>query len=197
MSSHLRDAVISTCDAVTAVLAGTSASPGVDLGAATPCEDLDLRGLVEHFVGSSAALARLGLGEPLDPQDPWGGGAGAADGDWSSRLADSLDAIGRGWSRAEAWEGEAQVGSSSVPRSMLGEMALVEVAMHGWDLARTLGRGVELDPDVASAVHGAVARSAELGRQLGAHGPEVDVPDNVTGPDRAVGRAGRDPSWTA
>ncbi len=195
MSSSLRDAVVPTCAAVAAVLPDTDERSGVDLATTTPCVELDLRGLVEHFVGTSAAMAGLGLGEPLDPDEPWGGGTGAADGDWPGRLRTNLDAIGRGWSRAEAWEGQAEVGGSAVPRTMLGEMALVEVAMHGWDVARALGRTVELDPEVAAAVDEAVAASAELGRQLGAYGPEVPVPDGATALDRALGRAGRDPAW--
>jgi uncharacterized protein (TIGR03086 family) len=197
MSSSLRDAVVPTCAAVAAVLPGPDERSGVDLAATTPCEELDLRGLVEHFVGTSTAMARLGLSEPLDPHDPWGGGSGAADGDWSARLRSNLDAIGRGWSRAEAWEGEAEVGGSPMPRAVLGEMALIEVAVHGWDVARALGRTVQLDADVAAAVDEAVAGTADLGRQMGAYGAEVPVPDGATSLDRALGRAGRDPAWTA
>lgn len=82
------------------------------------------------------------------------------------------------------------------PRTVLGEMALVEVAVHGWDVARALGRTLRLDPAVGAAVDRAVAASAALGRQMGAYGPEVTVPDGTTGLDRALARAGRDPRWT-
>jgi uncharacterized protein (TIGR03086 family) len=197
MTIPFRDAVTPTCQAVAAVLAEVGDQPTVDLSASTPCSELDLRALVEHFVGTSTAMARLGEGEPLDADNPWGGGEGATDGDWAARLRANLDAVGRGWSRPQAWEGEAEVGGSSMPRSMLGEMALVEVAVHGWDLARALGRTVELEPDVAAAVDEAVASSAALGRQLGAYGPEVDVPESAPGLDRALGKAGRNPAWAA
>ena len=194
MSTRLRDAVGPTCAAVAAAVTDP---PDVDLNGPTPCTDFDVRSLVEHFVGTSGAMARLGHHEPLDAQDPWGGGAGAAEGDWPARLRGNLDAIADGWSREEAWQGDAEVGGSAMPRPMLGEMALVEVAMHGWDLARALGRTVELEPDVAEAVDEAVASSAELGRQMGAYGPEVRVDDGATGLDRALGKAGRDPAWAA
>lgn len=197
MTTSLRDAVAPTCAAVAAALSDADAPPAVDLDAPTPCRDFDLRALVEHFVGTSTAMARLGLGEPLDPDHPWGGGEGAADGDWSARLAGNLDAISRGWSREEAWTGQVEVGGSSMPRPMLGEMALVEVAVHGWDLARALGRTVDLDPDVAAAVDDAVSSSAELGRQMGAYGPEVAVPQDAPSLHRALAKAGRDPAWGA
>lgn len=197
MSTNLRAAVASTCDAVAAALADLPELPATGLSAPTPCADFDLRALIEHFVGTSTAMARLGRGEPLDPANPWGGGEGAAAGDWSGRLRSNLDAIGRGWSREDAWTGQAEVGGSAMPRSMLGEMALVEVAMHGWDVARALGRTVELDAACAAAVDEAVASSAELGRQLGAYGPEVPVPLGAGALDRALAKAGRDPGWTA
>lgn len=206
MSTSLRAAVHPTCQAVSAVLTDPvltdpvltdAGGSEVDLTAATPCAQLDLRALVEHVVGTTTALARLGLGEPLDAADPWGGGQGAADGDWPVRLQDNLDAIARGWSRPQAWEGEAEVGGTAMPRSTLGEMALVEVAMHGWDVARALGRTVELPPDVARAVDEAVASSADLGRRMGAYGPEVAVPDDAPSFDRALAKAGRDPGWSA
>lgn len=195
MSTSTREAVAPTCQAVAAVLPAPSDLPAVDLDAPTPCADFDLRTLVEHFVGTSTAMARLGLGEPLDPTNPWGGGEGAADGDWAGRLRSNLDAIATGWSREEAWTGQAEVGASAMPRSMLGEMALIEVAMHGWDLARALGRSVELEPGVGDAVDQAVASSAELGRQMGAYGSEVPVPPEAPGLDRALAKAGRDPAW--
>jgi uncharacterized protein (TIGR03086 family) len=197
MSTDLREAVVPTCAAVAAVLPDVSGQPGTDLSSATPCEDLDLRALVEHVVGTTTAMARLGLDEPLDPDNPWGGGEDSADGDWTGRLRNNLDAIGRGWSRAEAWAGEAQVGSARLPRSMLGEMALVEVAAHGWDLARTLGRTLELPPEAADAVLRVAASTAELGRQLGAYGPQVSVADDAPPLDRALGQVGRDPGWSA
>jgi uncharacterized protein (TIGR03086 family) len=194
MSTTLPDAVVAACDAVRTALADP---PHADLDAPTPCSAFDLRALVEHFVGTSAAMARLGLGRPLDPQNPWGGGEHAADGEWAARLRDNLAGVAEGWSRPEAWEGEAEVGGSPMPRSMLGSMALIEVVTHGWDVARSLGRDVELDPEVADAVDEAVAATAGLGRQMGAYGPEVAVPSDAPGLQRALGKTGRDPGWTA
>ena len=193
MSSSHPDAVRGVCDAVAAVLADP---PRQSLDAPTPCSAFDLRALVEHFVGTSGALARLGLDQPLDPDDPWGGGAGAAEGDWSGVVRANLVDLARGWGRAEAWTGEAQVGGSVLPRGMLGEMALVEVVAHGWDVARALGRTLELPAPAAEAVEEAVAATAALGRQMGAYGPEVPVPAGAPALDRALAQAGRDPRWT-
>ena len=193
MSSSHADAVGPACDAVAAVLADP---PAQALDAPTPCAAFDLRALVEHFVGTSGALARLGLDQPLDPDDPWGGGEGAADGDWADVVRGNLADLARGWGRSAAWYGEAQVGRSVMPRAMLGEMALVEVVAHGWDLARALGRTLELPPPAAAAVEEAVASTAALGRQMGAYGAEVPAPADAPALDRALAQAGRDPGWS-
>ena len=37
---------------------------------------------------------------------------------------------------------------------------------------------------------------SELGRQMGAYGPEVPVPDGATALDRLLGLVGRDPHWS-
>jgi len=122
---------------------------------------------------------------------------GPADDDWSGRLVGNLEAVGRGWSRVETWSGDAQVGGSPVPRSMLGGTALVEVAAHGGDVARALGRTLELPPEAADAVPRAATSTADLGRQLGAYGPEVPVAEDDSSLHRALGQVGRDPGWSA
>jgi uncharacterized protein (TIGR03086 family) len=196
MSTRLHEAVRPACEAVAAAL-GDVASPGADLAAATPCAQLDLRALVEHFVGTTGAMARLGLDEPLDPENPWGGGEGSADADWAARLIGNLEVIGRGWGRPGAWSGDVVVGGSAMARPMLGEMALVEVTAHGWDVVRTLGGTLELPPEAADAVLLAASGTAELGRRMGAYGPEVPVADDASALDRALGQLGRDPGWSA
>jgi len=40
-----------------------------------------------------------------------------------------------------------------------------------------------------------VSETAEMGRQMGVYGAEVPVPSEATAFDRALGLAGRNPSW--
>lgn len=65
--------------AVSAVVAGAGA---LDLSSATPCADFDLKALINHVIGTTAALARVGRREPLDPTDPYGEHTDASGGDW-------------------------------------------------------------------------------------------------------------------
>jgi len=180
----------SACTTISAV--ARAAADG-DPAAPTPCSDFDLATLAGHFIGTSGAFAQAGSGA-LDRADPWGSKT-AVDDDWSAQLVDHLDRAGAAWGRPEVWDGEVE--NSPMPAAALGEMGLIEVVLHGWDLAKATGQTVTLDDDVAAEVLRCVADTAEQGRQFEAYGPEVKVPDDASDLDRALGLAGRDPAWTA
>lgn len=76
-------------------------------------------------------------------------------------------------------------------------MALIEVVLHGWDLARSTGHDLELSPELAADVRRSVMQTAELGRQLGVYGPEVVLSDGASDLELAMGTAGRNPQWRA
>lgn len=182
------------CRAASAVL--VRAADAV-LDGPTPCSGFDLRALVDHVAGTTGALARAGSGQALDPEDPWGGRTTVTDGDWSAALATNLDAIAAGWSRPVAWNGVVDTGGQEMPAQMIGEMALIEVMVHGWDLARATGQDLVVSPELGGEVRRVVEETAELGRQMEAYGPEVTVTGPVTDFERALTLAGRDPHWTA
>jgi uncharacterized protein (TIGR03086 family) len=156
-----------------------------DLGAATPCTEFDLRRLVNHFVGTTGALARVGDGEPLDPEDPYGSREDPAGGDWRAELTRNVEAVAKSWGRPEAWEGTVSMGGGEMPATMIGDMSLAEVLLHGWDLARATGQQLTVSAEVG----------AELGRTMGAYGPAVDVDPAADDFERALGASGRDPRW--
>lgn len=186
------DLISQACAAVRPV---AESAGGSDLGAATPCQEWDLRTLVNHFVGTSGAFARLGRGDGIDPADPWGSKADVTAGDWAGRLADNLAAIGEGWASPQRWEGSVDTGGHEVPMKSLGELGLIEVILHGWDLARTTGQPLDVPTDVAAELLRCVSRTAELGRKMEAYGPAVQVDPGASDLDRALGLAGRDPFW--
>jgi uncharacterized protein (TIGR03086 family) len=172
--------------------------PDTELSAATPCADFDLASLVNHALGTTAALARVADKQPLDPDDAWGGKTDAAGRpDWPQRLADQLIATAAAWDDESAWQGSVDLGGAEQPASMIGEMAFVEVMMHGWDVASAAGAAPDVPDAVGDELLTAVTSSAELGRRMKAYGPEVDVPDSASSFERALAVAGRDPRWTA
>ncbi|GAB3756885.1 TIGR03086 family metal-binding protein [Microlunatus parietis] len=166
----------------------------LDLAAPTPCTDFDAAALIGHFSGTAEALGRIGRGEPLDSDNPWGQGRPPAD-DWSQRLAASLEQLGDAWADPQAWQGAVDFGTSEMTAEAVGQMAFAEALLHGWDLARSGGRTLTVPEPVGAELLRLVAESAELGRTMGAYGPEVPVPEDRPAFDRALGQAGRNPNW--
>lgn len=70
-----------------------------------------------------------------------------------------------------------------------------DVFMHTWDLARSSGQDVRLDPDRCAAMLAGMQPIEDLLRSSGQYGPAVPVPDHAPVQDRLVGFIGRDPAW--
>ena len=93
----------------------------------------------------------------------------------------------------------AAAGGVSMPAEQMGVVALDELVLHGWDLARATGQQFTCDPAstaVVLAFTSASAQPEQAAFREGLFGPVVDVPADAPSFDRALGFAGRDPGWT-
>jgi uncharacterized protein (TIGR03086 family) len=87
------------------------------------------------------------------------------------------------------------MGGQAMPAPMIGEMALAEMLLHGWDLARATGQQLVLSDEIGRELRRSIEETAELGRAMGAYGDEVGVPAQATEFERALAASGRDPRW--
>jgi uncharacterized protein (TIGR03086 family) len=168
------------------------------LDARTPCEKLALRELVAHVGGlgvAFAAAARKDLGELTDT--PPGDGGYQLDADWRARYPVTLAGLADAWREAAAWDGMTRVGGVDLPGEVAGWVALAEVVIHGWDVARSTGQRYDVDDDVAEAVLAYLASFAADGPVEGLFGPAVETADDAPAFDRAIALSGRDPGWRA
>ena len=81
----------------------------------------------------------------------------------------------------------------------MGMVALDELVLHGWDLAKATGQPFRCDPASTAAVLEFTAASARPENAAGREdlfGPVVPVPVDAPALDRALGFAGRDPAWS-
>jgi uncharacterized protein (TIGR03086 family) len=156
------------------------------LTAPTPCAEYDVRGLIDHMLHWAPSLARAS--RHSDGQAQPGG----------DPLERHIELLVAAWSVPEAWQGTTSMGGPrDLPAQMIGAMAVGEVVVHGWDLARATGQAVSWDEELLAYLHDEVARTAELGREMQAYGAEVPVPRTAPMLDRMLGLTGRDPHWTA
>jgi uncharacterized protein (TIGR03086 family) len=170
------------------------------LGGVTPCPAYTLGDLLDHVGGLAIAFtaAARKADLPGGSQGPSGDASRLEEG-WRDRVTRDLDALAAAWADPGAWTGTAEAGGVEMPAEVAALVALDELVLHGWDVARASGQPFDVDPVSLEAVHGFVAQFSGLGQEesrAGLFGPVVPVPDDAPLLDRVVGMAGRDPSWS-
>ena len=188
LSAEMAAAAAEAARVVTGVPEGT-------LNAPTPCGDWDLRTLLNHTIlWTSYSAERRAHGESVDEElmnkdftaDP-----GFRE-DYARQINKAVDA----WSSPTAWEGEIGVMGSATPAADVGAMLVMEMALHGWDVARATGQDYHADEALAAALNDTVQAQAELFRKYQGFADPVETGHDATAFDRAVALSGRDPAWT-
>ncbi|GLW17546.1 TIGR03086 family protein [Streptomyces sp. NBRC 13847] len=168
------------------------------LEAPTPCENYAVRHLLGHLVGLAGAfqdVARKDLG-PMTGTAPGSGPRADVAAGWRAELDRNLGGMTEAWRDPRAWEGETQAGGVTLPGAVAGRVALNELVLHGWDLARATGQDyapARADLDVCHALLSAWAGDSGAGE--GPFGAAVAVPEDAPLLDRVVALSGRRPDW--
>jgi uncharacterized protein (TIGR03086 family) len=164
----------------------------------TPC-DIPLGALLDHIgtlsIAFTAAARKSGTqaGPPPRPD------AANLAPDWRDSIPGALELLGDAWNDPEAWNGMTKVGGMDMPGEAAGVVALDEVVMHSWDVARATDQPYDIDPGLLEELMGflsEMAAPAMDGARDGLFGPVVRVPDGAPLLHRALGLAGRDPQWS-
>lgn len=166
------------------------------LTAPTPCENFTVADLLHHIGGLALAFAAAAHKDfgPLTDSAPTPDGA-QLDADWRTHYPERLRELARAWNQRDAWEGMTRIASMDMPADAVAAIAMTEVVIHGWDLARATGQPFDVDPDIAEAVHTNVAQFAAQGPVEGLFDAAVPVVDDAPVLDRAIALSGRDPGW--
>ncbi len=164
--------------------------PDDALGRPTPCAGYTVGDLLDHIGGFALAFRAAAVKKPLA-----GGPSGDASRlapDWRTRIPRDLDAMAAAWSDPDAWSGMTGAGGVDLPGEVAGVVALDELVIHGWDLAKAIGQPAGYDGPELTAVHAMVGQFQGVD---GIFGPEVNVPGDAPLLDRVLGLTGRDPKW--
>jgi uncharacterized protein (TIGR03086 family) len=174
---------------VAALVAGVTDE---DLGRPTPCERYTVGDLLDHISGSARAFTAAAVKTPLDGAPPVDAANLAPD--WRVEIPKQVMTLAGAWRDPEAWTGMTAAGGVDLPGEVAGVVALDELIIHGWDLAKATNQPADYDGPGLDAVYGMVqyfrAQNAE-----GLFGPLVEVPHDAPLLDRILGVTGRDPSW--
>ncbi|MGZ8704823.1 MAG: maleylpyruvate isomerase family mycothiol-dependent enzyme [Aeromicrobium sp.] len=72
-----------------------------------------------------------------------------------------------------------------------------DLIMHRWDIARAAGEGIVWDPQDIDFANEFLDSMGSMFYDYGASAPALPVPDDASDRDKLLGRAGRDPQWSA
>jgi len=156
----------------------------------TPCDGWTVRHLVGHLVEEHLWVPPLLAGQSIEEVgdrfagDVLGDDPGAA---WETSATGSMQA----WQEVSL---DRTVRLSYGPTPVLGyaEEMLLDLVVHGWDLARGAGLDERGDADLVEHVLAYVTAHLEEFQQAGVFGPRVEVSSD--GPqDRLLGALGRRP----
>ena len=170
------------------------------LDAPTPCPAYTVGDLVDHVAGTALAFRGAAVKDQGDAtsQGPSGDASRLGD-DWRTRIPRDLAALADAWRDPSAWTGMTKAGGVELPGEVAGLVALDELVVHGWDVARATGQTYDCDAPSLEAVHDFVSQFSEPGQEemrAGLFGPVVEVPEDAPLLDRVIGLTGRNPAWS-
>lgn len=148
--------------------------------AATPCDEWDVRALVDHAIGVQGMVAGLL-------------GAGVPDGaDWATMQSAIEGALGDPSALDGNLPPESPLGP--MPKHQAMGIAIGDLLLHTWDLSRAIGADETLpEAGVEAVMMGLSRMPAEFMRAPGRFADIVEVGDDASPQDKLIAFAGRQP----
>jgi len=144
----------------------------------TPCDDWDVRTLVNHVAVEQLWVPPLAggstvadVGDSLDG-DRLGEDPVAA---WDDAVAESVRAFGA----PAALDGTVSLSSGAKPMAEYCWEMTTDALIHSWDLARGIGADERLDSELCELVYERTLPIAEHLQETGMFKPPVPVPDDA------------------
>ena len=162
------------------------------LSDATPCAGWNVRTLLNHTIAVAKAFGGAARGEAFDPTpfgedvDNLGDDPGASYTAAAKEIHDALE-------RPHVLEGSWHMPFGEIPADGAIAFCTLDLAQHGWDVAKATGQSAAFDPEVTEvAMSTAQAAPPELVRNPGVFGPESNCPESAPLHDRLAAFLGRE-----
>ena len=172
-----------------AVVAGTKKE---QLDNPTPCTEWSVRDVLNHLIGGCLAFAAGGRGESR----PFDDGTDHCKDDhvaaWDRASTEALEVF----SEPGALEKGFNMSWGKSPGSAALGLALADAVVHGWDIAQGTDQKIEIDEDIAEALHGMTSQMMEPNGSYprgDSFKDPVTVPEGAPPMDKLLGYLGRQP----
>jgi uncharacterized protein (TIGR03086 family) len=175
--------------AINYTVGGLQSVTAETLTRSTPCREWNLRALLAHMNDSLIALqqacevGQVDL-EPIDELGP----------DPVATVRNRAWGLLGAWTNA-SWRRSISVAGCPLPTEIVTGTGAVEIAVHGWDVARACGQRRPFPASLAEellAFAATVVTDADRPTRFAA---AVEVPQLASPEDRLVAFLGRNPAW--
>ncbi|MFF0371399.1 TIGR03086 family metal-binding protein [Micromonospora sp. NPDC005087] len=188
MATHTSDLLAAAAPRTVDVVRGI-ADDQLDLP--TPCRDYLVRDLLNHLFEVVVNFQELAVKRPVEwSEKP----DHLADG-WRDRFETETGRLIAAWSDPSTLEGLSP--GMGMPQTVVGGMALLDLTVHGWDLAVATGQAYEPAPEAVAELHGLVEQLGPTARKMGVFAdptptPTTQDPKNL---HHLLAHTGRTPTW--
>jgi uncharacterized protein (TIGR03086 family) len=160
----------------------------------TPCDEMTVYELAAHLVGGLEQFGDVAVGLPVDVTAI----TEVEPGEVSARFDAAAQRMLEQWSGPGVADVVYPMPWGDTPGANLIGFMVIEVATHGWDLARATGQDVGLDDHTAGSVlELAQSFDDESIRVAGMFAPIVAPPEGASVTDRLAAFLGRNPKdWS-
>jgi uncharacterized protein (TIGR03086 family) len=158
------------------------AGASTKLDAGTPCDEWDVRTLMDHMLDTQRYFVGSARGEDVSPPSP----------NPPKLLGDDPVAEFQR-ARAETLRTFGKPGVLEKTGPALG-IALSDQLVHGWDLAKATQQDTTMPDDLAQAAYDTIHGRLTDEQRQGAFKPEINVGPDASAQDRLLAYTGRNPS---
>lgn len=156
----------------------------------TPCDGWNVRELLNHIVGGNLWAAELAAGKTIaEVGDRLDGDTLGADPQAAYRASARVAAAA--FDAPGAMDAPCAVSYGPVPGSVYCGHRILDIAIHGWDLATATGQDTTLDPELVDAVSAIVTPQIDMLAGSGMFGTTVGVGGEADSQTRLLAQLGR------
>ncbi|MEV5690668.1 TIGR03086 family metal-binding protein [Micromonospora globbae] len=155
----------------------------------TPCRDYSVRDLLNHLYEVVVNFQDLAAKRPVE----WAEKPDFLTDGWRDRFEVETGKLITAWSDPASLEGMSP--GMGMPQTTVGGMVLLDLTVHGWDLAVATGQPYAAAPEAVPVLHDLTESLAPTGRKMGVFADPVPAAEGMPDLDRLLALTGRDPAW--
>lgn len=164
-------------------------APG-QLDLPTPCDGWSVRELLNHIVSGNLWAAELAAGKSIEEVGDRLYGDTIGD-DPQAAYRASAQLAAAAFNAPGAMDAPCAVSYGPIPGSAYCGHRVLDVAIHGWDLAKATGQDTTIDPELVDAVTAIIAPQTDMIAGTGMFGTTVGVPGDADPQTRLLAQLGR------